>query len=62
MSVAPSTLDDLTDDIDGNDNTEMEEFWNTVKGNMLYRNDFIYFNMLCILQNSLKKYRGYKQN
>lgn len=35
MSVAPSTLDDLTDDTDGNENndTEMEELLKTVKGN-----------------------------
>lgn len=33
MSVAPSTLDDLTDDTDGNDNdTEMEELLKTIKG------------------------------
>jgi len=38
MSVAPSTLDDLADDTDGNDNdtdnndTEMEELRKTVKG------------------------------
>jgi len=32
MSVAPSTLDDLADDTDGNDNdTEMEELSKTVK-------------------------------
>jgi len=31
-SVAPSTLDDLVDDTDGNDNdTEMEELLKTVK-------------------------------
>lgn len=38
MSVAPSTLDDLADDTDGNDNnndTEMEELRNTVKGNTI---------------------------
>jgi len=38
MSVAPSTLDDLADDTDGNENdmdnndTEMEELRKTVKG------------------------------
>lgn len=33
MSVAPSTLDDISDDTDGNDNdTEMEELRKTVKG------------------------------
>jgi len=37
MSVAPSTLDDLADDTDGNDNndTEMEELRKTVKGKAL---------------------------
>lgn len=38
MSVAPSTLDDLADDTDGNDNnndTEMEELRKTVKGNTI---------------------------
>jgi hypothetical protein len=41
MSVAPSTLDDLADDTDGNDNdtdnndTEMEELRKTVKGKPL---------------------------
>lgn len=41
MSVAPSTLDDLADDTDGNDNdtdnndTEMEEMRKTVKGKAL---------------------------
>lgn len=33
MSVAPSTLDDLADDTDGNDNdAEMDELRKTVKG------------------------------
>lgn len=32
MSVAPTELDDLTDDTDGNDDTEMEELRKTVKG------------------------------
>jgi len=33
MSVAPSTLDDLADDTDGNENdTEMDELRKTVKG------------------------------
>lgn len=36
MSVAPSSLNDLIDDTDGNDNKELEEFWNTVKGSMIY--------------------------
>jgi hypothetical protein len=38
MSVAPSTLDDLADDTDGNDNdTEMEELRKTVKGKKILR-------------------------
>lgn len=44
MSVAPSTLDDLADDTDGNDNdadnndTEMEELRKTVKGIIMFNN------------------------
>lgn len=50
MLVAPSTLNDITDDTDGNDNdTEMEELRKTVKGKTIFTciKNIVEINMTC---------------